>query len=122
MLTDYELEEILKQCKAHGANDANFVMLRLPNELKDLFTDWLEKNYPLKSEHILNRVKEMHGGELYKAKFGQRMRGLGSYAELIENRFRLACKKLDFKREFYELDHSKFIGVLASKPQQLSMF
>lgn len=122
VLTDYELEEILKQCKAHGAWDANFVMLRLPNELKDLFSNWLEQNYPLKAEHILNRVKEMHGGKLYKAKFGRRMRGSGSYAELIENRFRLACKKLDLKRNFYDLDHSKFIGRSNCKSQQLSMF
>ncbi len=122
VLTDYELEEVLRQCKEYGANGANFVMLRLPHELKDLFVNWLERHYPLKAKHILNRVKEMHEGELYQAKFGQRMRGLGNYAELIENRFRLAYKKFGYQSEFYELDHSKFVRSSDTLPKQLNMF
>ncbi len=48
-LTDHELENILQESKIHGALGANFVMLRLPNELKELFADWLESYYPLKA-------------------------------------------------------------------------
>ncbi len=122
VLTDNELENILAECKTHGAIGANFVMLRLPNELKDLFSSWLEQHFPLKASHILNRVKEMHGGKLYQSEFGHRMRGRGNYAELIEKRFHLMCKKLKLSREFFELDHSRFIGMSKTKPNQLSMF
>jgi len=53
------------------------VMLRLPHELKDLFSSWLENHYPLKAQHVLNRLKEMHEGKLYQSSFGARMRGSG---------------------------------------------
>ena len=122
VLTDHELEKILEESKAHGAMGANFVMLRLPHELKELFTNWLENYYPLKAKHILNRLKEMHGGELYQSKFGKRMRGSGAYAKLIEERFRVACKKFGLNRNFYELDHSKFVRPNNNKSSQLEMF
>jgi len=33
---------------------------------------------------------EMHEGELYQSKYGERMRGSGAYAKMIEERFRVA--------------------------------
>jgi len=122
VLTDHELENILEESRAHGVAGANFVMLRLPHELKELFTDWLKNYYPLKANHILSRLKEMHGGELYQPKFGKRMRGSGAYAIMIEKRFRLACKKFGVNRNFYELDHSKFVRPKNHKSLQLEMF
>jgi len=68
--------------------------LRLPLELKDLFSDWLEAHVPDRASRILNRVRETRGGKLYESNFDTRMRGAGEYAELMEKRFRLACKKL----------------------------
>ena len=122
VLTDHELEKILEESKAHGVRGANFVMLRLPYELKNLFTAWLEKYYPLKAKHILNRLKEMHGGELYKSDYGNRMRGSGPYAKMIEERFKLACKNLEIDRDFYDLDHTKFVRPNVQKSPQLEMF
>jgi DNA repair photolyase len=106
VLTDGELESILTASQQAGCVGANFVMLRLPHELKTLFVEWLVENFPLKAEHILNRVKEMHGGELYQSQFGKRMRGSGEYAKMIENRFRITCKKLGLIRRVHELDES----------------
>ncbi len=121
-LTDHELEHILQESKIHGALGANFVMLRLPHELKDLFADWLESYYPLKAQHIFNRLMEMHEGELYQSKFGKRMRGSGAYAKMIEERFRVACNKIGLNRNFYELDHSKFMRPTFHTSLQLEMF
>ena len=45
----------------------------------------------------LNRIRDCHGGEVYDARFGQRMRGSGVYADLIAKRFHLAIKKLGFE-------------------------
>ena len=121
VLTDGELENIIETASDAGAVGANFVMLRLPHELKTLFVDWLEKEYPYKAEHILNRLKEMHGGELYQSNFGMRMRGSDKYANLIEDRFVLACKKHNLYKDLHQLDETKFVRTNKSV-KQLEIF
>lgn len=96
MLNDSEFEKILQQSRESGALDAGYVLLRLPYELKDLFTEWLNTHEPLKADHVMNRVYDSRGGKAYDPTFGLRMRGTGQYAELLAQRFRLAMKKLDF--------------------------
>ena len=73
---------------------AGFTLLRLPWEVKDLFKDWLERNYPLKAKHVMARIRDMRGGRDNDPQFGSRMRGEGQYAELLARRFELACKRL----------------------------
>jgi DNA repair photolyase len=96
VLNDCELEAILQQANNAGAVDAGYVLLRLPHELKDLFAEWLQTHEPLKAQHILNRIYEARGGKAYDSTFGVRMRGTGQYADLLNKRFKLAMKKLDF--------------------------
>lgn len=96
MLNDCELETILRKAKDAGARDAGYVLLRLPHELKDLFTEWLQTHEPLKAGRIMNRIYDSRGGKAYDSTFGMRMRGTGQYAELLAKRFSLAMKKLDF--------------------------
>ncbi len=121
VLTDGELEDIIATASDAGAVGANFVMLRLPHELKTLFVDWLEKEYPYKAKHILNRLKEMHDGELYQSSYGKRMRGSGEYAKLIEDRFALACKKHELHKDLHHLDENKFVRS-NRRVKQLEMF
>lgn len=121
VLTDAELEKILSATARHGCIGANFVMLRLPHELKTLFVDWLKEYFPLKSEHILNRLKEMYGEKLYQSKFGNRMRGSGEYAKMIESRFRLACKQNSLTQKLHALDESQF-DVQRDDKMQIEMF
>ena len=118
VLTDAELENIIAAAESAGVSHANFVMLRLPYELKTLFVDWLWKSHPLKAEHVLNRIKEMHDGELYDSAFGKRMRGSSEYAKLVENRFLLACKKYNLNNSKRRLDESKFLRI----NEQLALF
>mgnify|MGYP000200348722 CR=1 FL=1 len=96
VMTDPELESILKRAHEAGASEAGYVMLRLPHEVKDLFREWLAAHEPLKAEHVMNRVRELRGGKDYEAAFGDRMRGSGKYADFIRDRFRLAYKRLGF--------------------------
>jgi DNA repair photolyase len=96
MLNDSELEKILQLSRDAGAVDAGYVLLRLPYELKDLFTEWLQTHEPLKATHIMNCIYDSRGGKAYDSKFGVRMRGTGQYAELLAQRFHLAMKKLAF--------------------------
>lgn len=96
VLTDPELESILQRAYEAGAVEAGYVLLRLPHEVADLFQEWLTVHAPGQAEHVMNRVRETRGGKEYEAEFGTRMRGSGTYATFLRERFRLAYKRLGF--------------------------
>lgn len=98
VLTDHELEAIIKAAHQAGAQSADYILLRLPLEVAELFQEWLRQHYPLKAEHIMNRIRDSRGGKAYDAAFHQRLRGSGAYADLIGQRFRLISKKLSMNR------------------------
>jgi DNA repair photolyase len=94
-LTDHELESILEAAAEAGTRWAGYVLLRLPYEIKDLFREWLAEHYPDRAAHVMSLIREMRGGRDYDPRFGTRMRGVGPYARLLSNRFRLACRRLN---------------------------
>ncbi len=107
-LTDHELENILKAGRDHGAVSASWIMLRLPRDVADLFQDWLWKNFPNRAERVLGHVRDMHDGKLYDSDFGKRMRGSGPYADLVEQRFQVALKKLGLAHRVPKLNCNLF--------------
>ena len=94
VLTDYELEAIVTAAHSAGAQSVEYILLRLPLEVADLFEEWLAQHYPLKADHVMNRVRDSRGGQAYDPTFHQRLRGSGAYADLIAQRFALIRKKL----------------------------
>jgi DNA repair photolyase len=120
-LTDQQIEPVLEIAWEHGARQAGYVLLRLPWEVKDLFKDWLERNYPLKAKHIMSRVHEMREGRDNDPSFGSRMIGSGRFAELLEQRFDIACKRIGFNaRRGRTL--SKALFSVPGKPLQMPLF
>lgn len=97
-INDSEMETVLREARAAGADYAGYVFLRLPYEVKDLFREWLSEHYPQKAEHVMSLVQQARGGKDNVAEFGERMRGSGEYAELLRQRFRLMCSKLGFNK------------------------
>jgi DNA repair photolyase len=93
-LTDHELEAILEAAAQAGARWAGYVLLRLPYEIKDLFREWLKAHFPERAIHVMSLLRDMRGGRDNDPRFGTRMRGTGPYAELLRERFRLACQRL----------------------------
>jgi DNA repair photolyase len=93
-LNDKDLEAVLEAVSDAGASMAGYTMLRLPWEVKDLFKDWLERNYPLKAAHVMARIRDTRGGRENDPEFGSRMKGEGQFADLIRNRFAIACRRL----------------------------
>jgi DNA repair photolyase len=91
-ITDHEMPQILKAAVEHGAKWAGYVMLRLPYGVKDLFEQWVHQHFPDRAEKVLNRIRSMRDGKLYDAKWGDRMRGYGIFAEQMEQMFNVACK------------------------------
>jgi DNA repair photolyase len=107
-LNDSDLEAILSAAADSGARYAGWVLLRLPREVAPLFRDWLDAHYPLRADHIMSLVQQLRGGRDYDATFGSRMRGTGTFAQLLEQRFKLACLRHGFNRERAPLDITQF--------------
>ena len=96
-INDHEIEAVVARAAEAGAEAVNYIVLRLPFEVKDLFAEWLAEHYPLKAGHVMSRIRDMHGGKAYRAEWGARMRGRGPYAELIAKRFKLARQRHDLE-------------------------
>jgi DNA repair photolyase len=92
-VNDSELEQIIERSAAAGATHAGYVLLRLPLEVADLFRQWLETHLPDRAAHVMSLMRETHGGNESSSEFGHRMRGEGSWARLLRDRFRLACRR-----------------------------
>jgi len=110
-LNDAELEAIMAAGAGAGAVAACTILVRLPLELKELFTEWLAAHAPDKADHVLSLIRQSRGGALYDSRFSNRMRGTGPYAELLAQRFRLACKRLGLRAAGgagFALDPSQF--------------
>ena len=94
VLTDHELEGLLRAGREAGASAACYILLRLPREVSPLFQQWLREAAPDSVDHVMNRLREARGDADYDSRFGTRMTGTGVYADLLAQRFRLACRRL----------------------------
>ncbi|MDA0997934.1 MAG: PA0069 family radical SAM protein [Proteobacteria bacterium] len=97
-LNDHEIEDILAAARATGAASAEYILLRLPLELEALVSEWLATHAPNKAKKVMNLIRETRGGRAYESTFGVRMRGRGTYADLIEIRFKAALRRERFRR------------------------
>ena len=93
-LNDAEIENILKAARNVGVREAGYTMLRLPHEVKDIFKDWLEKEFPHHAAKVMSLVKSVRGGAENDPNFGTRMAGTGPYAWAIGRRFQLTAQRL----------------------------
>lgn len=123
-INDHEMEKILKLSKEAGALYASYVLIRLPYEVKDLFKEWLLQHFPDRAEHVMSLIKQMRGGKEYDSTFGSRMSGRGEFAELLSNRFNLACKRYQLNctpSPKFDTHHFVRPVILASTSGQLEL-
>jgi DNA repair photolyase len=119
-LTDMEMERILERAASVGIKNAGYVLLRLPLEIGDLFTEWLQANCPDRAKRVLSLMRSTRGGKLYDAKWGERMVGDGPYAWMIGRRFEMAAERLGMNESSVELRTDLFTP--PSRPgQQLKL-
>ena len=117
-INDSEMENVLEQAVAAGAKTAGYIMLRLPNEVKQLFREWLETHEPGKTEHVFSIIRDLRSGRENDPDYFTRMRGQGVYADLIRNRFNNACRKLGLNRSSWDLNTGLFEPPIPASPQQ----
>lgn len=114
-LNESEIDSIMKASADQGATMATCLLLRLPHELATLFPEWLNEHYPLRSKRVLNAMRMLRGDKtrgnnLNDSTFGDRFVGTGPRAQLIQQRFELACKRygLAANREYRTLNTDLF--------------
>ncbi|MDE2561691.1 MAG: PA0069 family radical SAM protein [Sphingomonadales bacterium] len=107
-ITDQFMEAILERAGALGVRSASWIMLRLPHEVAPLFREWLDTHYPDRAAKVMHIVQDVRGGKDNEARFFERMKPLGVWADLIRKRFRLACQRAGIDQPKFELDCSGF--------------
>ena len=120
-INDHEIEAILKACAAAGAQEAGYVLLRLPHDLKDLMRDWLAEHYPDKLKHVFTLLQEARGGKDYDAEWSTRQSGIGPYAWMLGRRFETAAERLGLNKRNLKLRKDLF-KVPPKETGQLSLF
>ena len=98
-LTDKSLEGVLEAAAQAGATMAGWILLRLPNEVRPLFKEWLAAHHPQRADHVISIIRQSRGGRENDPNFGSRMTGSGNFVELIGKRFDLACRRLGLNSE-----------------------
>lgn len=125
-LNDHEIDRLLESASAAGATEAGYVLLRLPNEIKDLVAEWLLEHHPAKMQRILSLIRETRGGKLYDSGWGTRQKGEGVIAWTIGRRFELAVRRLGLDRRHLKLRTDLFSpperGARGEASAQLSLF
>ncbi|MBX2883003.1 MAG: PA0069 family radical SAM protein [Granulosicoccus sp.] len=125
-LNEMEMDRIIHDAAAAGAQAASYIILRLPHELTTLFTEWLQQHYPDRAQRVLKALASMRNNKLNDANFGSRMKGRGPRADIINQRFELACRKSGISPNGRELplDSSRFSPPVAWQPRsrQLELF
>jgi DNA repair photolyase len=107
-INDAEIERILDAAAACGVRGAGYVLLRLPLEVRDLFREWLQANFPDRERHVFALIRQTRGGKDYDATFGKRMTGGGPYAWMIGKRFDTTCARLGLNVHKTELTTEHF--------------
>lgn len=120
-LNESEIERILDAAAAVGVREAGYVVLRLPLEVRDIFCEFLEREFPDKAKRVMSLIRSMRGGKDYDAEWGMRMSGDGPHAWQIGRRFEIAAKRLGLNKERLKLRTDLFVPPQLEKAQ-LSLF
>jgi DNA repair photolyase len=107
-LTDHEIPSLIEAAVQAGAKFAGYVILRLPHAVAPLFEKWLDVHFPERKDKVLNQLRAIRGGKLYRSEFGRRMSGEGIFAEQIEKLFEVACRKHGISDNRFQLSPAAF--------------
>jgi DNA repair photolyase len=118
-LTDHEIPQILRAAKEHGAQWANYIIVRLNGQIGAVFEDWLQVAYPDRAQKIWHGIQSCHHGQVNNSNYGERMKGNGKVAEIIRDSFKLHCHKNGLNKSTLEYGRPP---QRRPTPDQLSLF
>ncbi|MBL9134450.1 MAG: PA0069 family radical SAM protein [Verrucomicrobiales bacterium] len=102
-INDHELPQLLKAAREAGASYASYTLLRLPLGVKEIFVDWLVRNFPDRKDKVIHQLEAMRGGNLNDPRFGTRFRGEGGAAQRVSDLFRTVRRRLGLAESGPEL-------------------
>lgn len=107
-LNDYEMQRIMKAAADRGATFTAYTFIRLNGAIKFLFHDWLYKNFPDRADKIWHMIEKSHNGKVNDSRWGLRMRGEGSIADIVAQQYKKYGKLYHMNEGAKGLDISKF--------------
>lgn len=107
-LNDSEIPAILTAARDAGAEAANYVLLKLPTSVREVFLDWLERTYPDRAGRVEALIRATRSDRLHDSQFGRRQVGTGNIAELIADTFALWRKRLRYPESSQPLNRAAF--------------
>ncbi len=107
-LNEHEMQRIMKAAADAGATFTAYTFIRLNGAIKFLFHDWLFKNLPDRAEKVWSLIEQSHDGKVNDSRWGVRMRGEGSMAEMVEQQYKKYGKLYHMNAEEWSLDTKNF--------------
>ena len=92
-INQIEIPAIIKAAADHGAICAGYTVVRLNGAVKEIFYDWLLKNFPDRAAKVWKQIEQLHGGQVNDSQWGRRMTGEGVLANSIAQLFNVARQK-----------------------------
>ncbi|MCP4123657.1 MAG: PA0069 family radical SAM protein [Bacteroidetes bacterium] len=115
-LNSEAIMDVARHASNAGALGLSYTMIRLNGRLEPVFRDWIERNYPDRSDKVMKQIASLHGGRVQDSRFGTRMKGEGKIAAIIRQQFSVA-RNLYFKgRKIPEYNLNAF------RREQLTLF
>ena len=107
-LNEHEMQRIMKAAADNGATFTAYTFIRLNGAVKFLFHDWLFKNLPNHAEKVWSLIEQGHGGKVNDSRWGLRMRGEGTIAEMVAQQYKKYGKLYHMNAEEWSLDRTLF--------------
>lgn len=107
-LNEHEMQRIMKAAKDAGATFTAYTFIRLNGAIKDLFHDWLYKNFPDRADKVWHLIEASHDGKVNDSQWGRRMRGEGNIAQMVAMQYKKYGKLYGMNAERWELDAGLF--------------
>ena len=107
-LNDHEIPRILERAAEAGATSAGYIALRLPYQVKTVFLDWVEREFPARAAKVRHAIESLRGGKLNETEWGTRLRGEGWRAELVERLFKSTRDRLGMTERWQPLSTAHF--------------
>jgi len=107
-LNEHEMQRIMQSARDAGATFTAYTFIRLNGAIKDLFRDWLHKNFPDRADKVWHLIEAGHDGKVNDSQWGRRMRGEGAIAQIVAQQYKKYGKLYGMNAEQWSLDRSKF--------------
>lgn len=118
-LNSSEILNILKTISENGSKGFGYTLVALNDEVKPVFTDWLQTYFPDRKNKVLSQIASLHNGSLSEKNIVKRNAGSGNLAQMIHDTFSIGRKKYFPSQKFPALSTGFFDG---TKAEQLRLF